>query len=187
VPLPVPVAPETIVTHGAELPALQPQPAPVLTDTDPLVAAAGTAEAVGETAKLQPGACVTVNGCPAIVSVPVRAVGDVFAAIEYATFPLPFPVAPDVMVNQAESLPVVQAHPVVADTITDPVVDEGPTDTLTGASDAPHWAEKTNVFEGVLVDLPSCPTAATRASCTTPSAGHPVSIGVKFTLIFPSS
>ena len=62
VPLPLPAAPETMVTHDAELPALHTQPAPVLTDTDPVVAAADTVVAVGETAKLQPAACVTVNG-----------------------------------------------------------------------------------------------------------------------------
>lgn len=186
VPLPLPAAPETMVTHGAELPALHAQPAPVVTDTDPVVAAAGTVDAVGDTAKLQPAACVTVNGCPAIVSVAVRAVAKVFAAIAYATFPLPLPAAPEVTVNQPESLAAVHAQPAVADTITVPVVDEGPTDTLTGARDAPHWAVKTNVFEGVLVDPPSGPMATTRASCTTPGAGHDPSNGVKFTLIFPS-
>ena len=62
VPLPLPAAPETMVTHGAELPAVHAQPAPVLTDTDPVVAAAATVDAVGETAKLQPAAWVTVNG-----------------------------------------------------------------------------------------------------------------------------
>ena len=109
-----------------------------------------------------------------------------FAAIEYATFPLPLPVAPELTTNQPALLAAVHAQPADADTTTVPVVDEGPTDTLTGARDAPHWAVKRNVFEGMLADPPSGPMATTRASCTTPGAGHDPSSGVKFTLIFPS-
>ena len=100
--------------------------------------------------------------------------------------PLPVPAAPDVTVNQLESLAAVHAQPGVADTMTVPFVADGPTDTLTGANEAPHCAVKTNVFEGVLADPPSGPIATTRASCTTPGAGHAERSEVKLTRIFPS-
>jgi hypothetical protein len=80
-PFPLPAAPETMVTHDAELLAFHAHPAPALTEIDPVVAAAETVEAVGETANVQPAACVTANGCPAIVKVPVRAAAAVLAAI----------------------------------------------------------------------------------------------------------
>jgi hypothetical protein len=103
------------------------------------------------------------------------------------TLPLPAPAAPDVTVNQLESLAAVHAQPGVADTTTVPFVAAGPTDTLTGANEAPHCAVKTNVFEGVLVAAPFCPIATTRASCTTPGAGHAERSDVKVTRIFPSA
>lgn len=80
VPSPLPVAPDVIVTHEFAVVAVQSQPPGAVTVTVPLPPAAGTACDVGVivTSHEMP-ACVTVNALPAIVSVPVRDVVDVFA------------------------------------------------------------------------------------------------------------
>jgi len=65
-------------------------------------------------------ACVTVNVCPAIVRVPVRA-APAFAATANATVPLPLPVAPDVMVIHGALLLAVHAQPAVVVTSELPV------------------------------------------------------------------
>jgi hypothetical protein len=75
---------------------------------------------------------VTVNVRPAIVTVPVRWVVPVFAAIEYATVPEPLPLAPEVTVIQEAELEAVHAHPDVVDTDTDPVVAVDETDVALG-------------------------------------------------------
>ena len=54
---------------------------------------------------------------PATVSVPVREDVAVFAAIEKATIPLPLPLAPEVMVNQASLLVAVHVQPVAVVTL----------------------------------------------------------------------
>lgn len=81
VPVPLLFAPPVTVIHAALLTAVHVHPVPAVTDTVPLVAAgeARFAES-GETMNWHgaPG-WVTVNVCPPIVSVPVRA-GPVFAA-----------------------------------------------------------------------------------------------------------
>ena len=67
-------------------------------------------------------ACVTVNVCPPMVSVPVR--GLVFGLDDALnpTEPFPLPVAPLVTVNQdVLLLTPVHAHPVGAVTAVDPV------------------------------------------------------------------
>jgi hypothetical protein len=61
-------------------------------------------------------ACDTVKGCPAIVSVPVRAAA-VFAAATNATVPLPVPEAPLVTVNHGAFEFAVQPQ-VVAEAVT---------------------------------------------------------------------
>ena len=61
---------------------------------------------------MQPAAAwLTVNVCPAIVAVPVRALVTVFAATESATVPLPLPLAPLVIVSHEALLVAVQEQP----------------------------------------------------------------------------
>jgi hypothetical protein len=71
-------------------------------------------------------AWVTVNPCPAIVSVPFRA-APVFAATLKPTDPLPLPDAPDVTVMNPALLAAVHVHPLAVVTVTVPVVAPGPT------------------------------------------------------------
>jgi len=86
-PLPVPVAPPVTVSQPALLDAVQVQCGALETVTfGPAPPAVDAVNVVGEIAKTQASgvgvataACVTLNVCPAIVSVPVRA-GPVLAA-----------------------------------------------------------------------------------------------------------
>jgi hypothetical protein len=80
-PLPLPVAPALTVIHGALLAAVQAQPLPAVTVTEPVPAADVTlAEAEEIVGAHGVAACVTVKVLPAIVSVPVRDMEPVFAA-----------------------------------------------------------------------------------------------------------
>jgi hypothetical protein len=109
-----------------------------------------------------------------------------FAATEYATVPLPLPVAPDVIVNHDALLVDVHAHPVTALTATLPVDACALSDMLVGVIAELHGDEKANVFDSRLRPTPAGPTAATRASYTVPGAGHGERSVVKSTRIFPS-
>jgi hypothetical protein len=60
---------------------------------------------------------LTVNVCPAIVTVPARA-APVFAAMLIPTEPLPVPEAPDVTVIHGAALTDVHAHAAVVVTAT---------------------------------------------------------------------
>ena len=53
---------------------------------------------------LQVPPCVTVRLCPAIVSVPIRAVVTVLGSTSYVTVPLPVPLLPLVIVIQDVAL-----------------------------------------------------------------------------------
>jgi hypothetical protein len=115
-PAPAPLAPAVIVIHGALLAAVQAHPAAALTSIVRLPPPAATAWLSGDTSKPQPGDCVTVNGCPAIVTVPIRD-GPVVAATVNGTAPLPVPaVVPSAI--QLTSLDAVQGHPAAAVTAT---------------------------------------------------------------------
>jgi hypothetical protein len=59
--LPVPLAPELIVSHEALLVAVHEQPAPAVTATVPAHPADGMLAVVGEIEYVQPLPCVTVN------------------------------------------------------------------------------------------------------------------------------
>jgi hypothetical protein len=72
----------------------------------------------GATSKLQPGDCVTVKTCPAMVSVPVR-VGPFVGATENPTAPGPLPDA-SVTEIQGALLDAVHGHPGPAVTATVP-------------------------------------------------------------------
>jgi hypothetical protein len=74
-------------------------------------------------------ACVTLNVCPPIVSVPVRALVFGLDAALKATVPVPVPLAPLVTVNQDVSLLTpVHVHPAGAVTVVEPVPPPATTD-----------------------------------------------------------
>src|SRR5439155_1214563 len=98
-PLPVPLAPAVIVIHASVVVAVHEQPVGAVTPTVPDPPPTTTACVAGESVEVQgTPACVTVNVLPATVSVPVRDVPAVFAAMLNVTLPLPEPVAPAVTV-----------------------------------------------------------------------------------------
>ncbi len=152
VPVPLPLAPEVMVSQGSLLVAVQLQPAAVVTVLLPEVAAAPGVSDVGETVKVHGGGApdwVTVTVWPAMVSVPVRGEVAVFASIEKATVPLPLPVTPDVMVIQEALLVAVQLQPVAVVTVlllelapAPGVSDAGETAKLQGDG-APAWVTVT--------------------------------------------
>src|SRR3712207_3653796 len=72
-PLPLPLAPDEIVTHGALLVAVHAHPSPAVTPTLPVPPPDGTDWLCGEIANVQPWVWATVTCCPAIVNVPERA------------------------------------------------------------------------------------------------------------------
>jgi len=127
-PSPVPeVAPSAI--HGAALDAVHAQPAcdPAIA-TVPLPPADGKDCADGVTVKVHGGgaaACVTANVWPAIVTMPLRSLVEVFAATSRRTVPLPFPFAPAPTTIHGTLDAAVQGHPApaVTDAVTDPPLD----------------------------------------------------------------
>jgi hypothetical protein len=81
-PSPVPVAPEEIVSHAIVDVAVQPQPAPVRTLNDPWPPSSSMAAEDEESVNVQPSPWFSVNVCPAMVRVPLRA-GPLVAAAAY--------------------------------------------------------------------------------------------------------
>jgi hypothetical protein len=133
VPLPLPDAPLVTVSHEALLAAIQAHPSGAVTATvSPVAPSAGADCAVGATPTAHPaagggggvgegpveaGSCVSVNTCPAIVSVPTRAAPP-FGLTTNCCEPLPTPpLAPATVIHET-SLEVVQAHPGGAVTLT---------------------------------------------------------------------
>jgi hypothetical protein len=82
---------------------------------------------VGMTWYVQPEPCETVNVCPAMVIVPLRA-APVFKAAVNPTVPFPVPAAPLVTVIHASLLTAVQAHAFAVLTPTFPEPLSDPTD-----------------------------------------------------------
>jgi hypothetical protein len=123
VPLPVPVAPAVTVNHDAFVLDVHGHPAEIVTLTTPVPPSAiarrpeGCTVAEHEVA----AACVTVNGCPAIVNVPLREVDDVFASAVNVTTPAPLPLAPAVTVSHGVALVAVHVQPGSAVTETLPL------------------------------------------------------------------
>ena len=143
VPFPEPLAPDVMVSQEALLVAVQAQPAVVVTVAllEPALAAGFSEVGVTENAQTPAPAWVTVTVCPAMVNVPVRGDVTVLAAMEKATVPLPFPLAPDVIVSQASLLVAVQAQPLgdVTVALLEPAVaagfrDVGDTEKVHGAA-----------------------------------------------------
>ena len=69
--------------------------------------------------KLQPELWVTVNACPAMVSVPVRA-GPVVGATSNCTVPFPLPLPPPAIAIHGTLLVAVHGHAAALVTPTDP-------------------------------------------------------------------
>jgi hypothetical protein len=84
VPLPVPFAPEVIVTHPALLVAVQLQPPPAATFTEPVPPFAAAVKVDDASEIEQPLPWVTVNVCPPAVMAALRD-GPVFRAAENRT------------------------------------------------------------------------------------------------------
>jgi hypothetical protein len=122
VPLPVPLAPDVTVMNGALLDDVHAHPVVVVTVTEPGPPAPGIDCVPGEIENEQePADWFTVNVLPATVSVPERLCVAVFAAPLKFTVPLPFPLAPLVIVSHAALLVAVQLQPVWAVTADEPV------------------------------------------------------------------
>jgi hypothetical protein len=121
-PSPLPLAPAVTEIHGALLLAVHEHPLPADTLTVPLPPPAAIAASGGAIVYVQGGAAAwfTVNVCPAIVMVALRAL-PVFRAALNVTLPSPLPVAPAVTEIHGALLFAVQAQPLPADTVTVPV------------------------------------------------------------------
>ena len=85
-PLPVPLAPDAIDTQPALLVAVQAQPPPALTSTEPLPPPPATVNEDGRSEMEQPLPCVTVNVCPPAVIAALRC-GPLFRAAAKRTVP----------------------------------------------------------------------------------------------------
>ena len=80
-PLFVLFAGESIVTHGFVFTTLQAQPTKVVTEREPVSAAAVCAALLAESVNAQPApACVMVKFCPAMLTTPLRASAVGFAS-----------------------------------------------------------------------------------------------------------
>jgi len=120
VPFPLPVAPEVMLNQLLLAVADQLQPALVVTLAVPDPEDAEGLADVGATVKVQAAvapAWITVTVLPATVSVPVRGELEVFAATLNVTVPLPFPLAPEVIVNQEVLLVAAHVQPAVVETV----------------------------------------------------------------------
>ncbi len=118
VPLPLPLVPDVIVIHDVLVDAVHAQPAGAVTLTgEPGPASSSTVSLFGEIEYVHGAAWVTVNVCPAIVNVPVRALPLCEATVN-PTDPLPVPVAPDVTVIHDAALVAVHVQPAAVETTT---------------------------------------------------------------------
>lgn len=127
-PLPLPAPGGATTTQSAVFATLQAHVgADAVIVTVPAPPSGGGVAPVGAIEKVQGGggggaACITVNVCPATVSVPVRA-APVFAATVNVTLPFPTPFEPPVIAIHASLVAAVHEH-VGADAVT--AVDPGP-------------------------------------------------------------
>ena len=140
-------------------------------------------------------ACVTLNVCVAIVSMPVRA-APVFSATLKPTTPLPVPAAPDVTVSHTALLTAVHGHAAVVVTFTVPVFAVEGTFCAVGASAyvhaggggggaAPAACDTVNVrFAIETAPVRAAPVFAATANVTTP---FPRPVGPDVTVIHGES
>ena len=163
-PLPEPLPPLLIDSHVALLVAVHAQLLVVVTEAVAVPPLAARLCVVGDTVKLQAPAWVIVTAWPAIVSVPVRELVDVFAAALKATVPGPVPVPPLEIVSQVAPLVAVQPQPAAVVTVEEPGPPAAVTACVVGDTEYVHGAANEKVFEGALRPVPPGPTAATLAS-----------------------
>jgi hypothetical protein len=131
VPLPLPLAPLVTVSQDVLLlTAVHAHPDAAITLVEPVPPSARTDWLTGETEYVHGApACVTLNVCPPIVSVPVRCVVFALTAALKATVPAPVPLAPLMTVSHGVLLLTpVHAQPVGALTAVDPVPPPATTD-----------------------------------------------------------
>jgi hypothetical protein len=136
-PLPLPLPPAVIVSHGALLELVQAHPAGAATLVAPVPPAPAWACPVGASVNVH-GAAVwfTVNVTPPIVTVPARGVAITFAVALTVTVPLPLPLLPPVTVNQLVSLlTAAHEHPVGTVTLVVPASPAASIVNVDGASD----------------------------------------------------
>lgn len=117
VPLPLPAAPDAIVSHDALLVAVHVQPAAAVTATLPSPPPAPIDCVSGSIAYVHPCDCVTVTVWPPMVSVPVRG-GPVVAATVNVTLPLAEPDVAPWMEIHGTAVDAVHAHALPAVTVT---------------------------------------------------------------------
>jgi len=127
VPLPLPDAPDVIVRKDELLDAFHAHPAGVVTDVLLELEPAPAARDIGLIENVQPPACVTVNVCPAIVSVPVRC-GPELDPMLKVVVPFPLPDAPVCTVMNAALLDALHVQPAPAVTLLLPDPLPAPTD-----------------------------------------------------------
>jgi hypothetical protein len=154
------------VIHVALLLAVQAQPVAAVTLTVPLPAADVTLADAGEIVGAHAAAacCVTVNVDPAMVSVPVRLVVPVLAALLNVTVPDPEPDAPVLTVIHATLLTAVHEQPVPAVIVLLPVPPAAAIDCDEGEMVGVHAALNAKVLDLVLSAVPIGPIASTTAS-----------------------
>jgi hypothetical protein len=122
---PVPDPVPAMVIHATLLVAVHAHPLEVVSVIVPVSPAPTAVREVGVMEYVQAAAAwLTWNVCPAMVTVPLRALVAVFAPTLSVTAPFPFPLAPPVTVTHATLLTEVHAHPVGAVTVrfADPAV-----------------------------------------------------------------
>jgi hypothetical protein len=137
VPFPEPAAPLPTAIHGALLVAVQAHPPVVCTSKVRVPPAAGTSLPAAESANVQPWPWFTVNGRPAIVSVPDRA-GPVVAETVKRTVPFATPLDPSVTRIQSTGLAAVHGQPLPLVTFTVPVPPAAATDCDVGSIEYAH-------------------------------------------------
>jgi hypothetical protein len=117
-PLPVPLAPDVIVSHGTLLVAVHGQRSVAVTVTGPPgPPPAASVRLVGLIAYVQ-ATCEMVKVCPAIVRVPFRGAAVVLGVPLNSTEPVPVPLAPDVTVSHVAVLVAVHGQDAEVVTVT---------------------------------------------------------------------
>ena len=167
VPLPVPDAPDVTTIHETGLVAVQPHPLPPVTVTLLVSPAAATLLLTGLMMNVHGAVAplwLTVNVCPAIVNVPLRALELALAETEKLTVPGPVTEAGDVSVIHASFARAVHTQVAPALTETERDVAAAGTDSDVVDSSGAQGAEVVKGFDTRLAEVPPGPTADTRAS-----------------------
>jgi hypothetical protein len=122
--LPVPDAPDVMVSHGVVVVAVQVQPGCVFTLKESLPPPNSNSFDVGESVYVQlaVAVCETETFFPATLNEPLREVVPLFAAAVYETVPSPVPDAPELIVSHGVVVVAVHAQllPVVTATVAGP-------------------------------------------------------------------